>query len=135
MAVINLELPMLLLLAAMVFAVTAWLLGTFTRWPFTHWFSGYRYRIALGSLAFAVSGLMGFFSSLKLEISLFGDWLASHPVSVLLAIAYTGYVLFGFLGCWTAVRIGGRMDSRHTLSVLYSLVQNGKQQDKKETKN
>ena len=124
MAVINIELPVLLLILALACASIAWLLGTFT-----HFASGYRYRIALGIIAFALSGLMGFFSMLKLETSLFGDWLSVHPVVILLGIAYLGYLLFGFLGCWTALRIGGRLDRKHTLSVLYSLVESRKKRD------
>ena len=124
MAVINVELPMLVLIAALVFAAVAWLLATFTRF-----LRDYRYRVTFGSIAFAASGLMGFFAMLKLETSLFGDWLEVHPVSILLGIAYVGYLLFGFLGCWTAVRLGGRMDRKHTLSVLYSLVESRRKQD------
>ncbi len=124
MAIINIELPMLLLLAALLCSAAAWLLSTFTGF-----LREYRYRVTLGTTSFAVSGLMGFFSALKLEMSLLGDWLSVHPVWVLLAIAYFGYVLFGFLGCWTAVRIAARMDRKHTLSMLYSLVEDRKKRD------
>ncbi len=126
MVIVNVELPLLLFLAALVCAAAAWLLGTFTGF-----LRGYRYRVTLGIIFFALSGLMGFFSVLKLEMSLIGDWLSERPISVLLGIAYLGYFLFGFLGCWTAVRVAARMDRNHTLSVLYSLVESQKKRDSK----
>jgi hypothetical protein len=121
MAVINVELPLLILAAALVLAVVAWVLGTFT-----HFLRGYRYRVSLGVSAFALSGLMGFFCALKLEMGLFGDWFSAHSILILVTIAYVGYVLFGFLGCWTALRIGERLDRKHTLSMLYSILENKK---------
>ncbi|HEY4049021.1 MAG TPA: hypothetical protein VGM27_19340 [Acidobacteriaceae bacterium] len=121
MAVINVELPLLILAAALVLAVVAWFLGTFT-----HFLRGYRYRVSLGVSAFALSGLMGFFCALKLEMGLFGDWFSAHSILILVTIAYVGYVLFGFLGCWTALRIGERLDRKHTLSMLYSILENKK---------
>lgn len=124
MAVINFELPILILVLAIVCAFLAWLLGTFTQVLRNH-----RYRAALGIAAFPLSGLMGFIAMLKLELGLFGEWFAVHPVYVLLGIAYAGYVLFGFLGCWTAVRIAGRLDRAHTLSVLYSILEERKKPD------
>jgi len=38
-------------------------------------------------------------------------------------------LLFGFLGCWTVVRLAGRLDRKHTLSVLYNLVKEHKKRD------
>jgi hypothetical protein len=99
-----------------------WLCGTFT-----HFLTNYRYRISLGLVAFALSGLMGFFCALKLELSLFGEWFSSHPISILVGTAYLGYLLFGFLGCWTALRIAEGLDRKHTLSVLYSVLESRKQ--------
>jgi hypothetical protein len=123
MAVVSLELPLLILLLGMVLALAAWLLATFTQF-----LRGYRYRVSLGLLAFPVSGLMGFVSTLN-AISAFGDWLAGKPMSFVLTLGLLGYVAFGFLGCWTAVRVGGRMDRKHTLSVLYNLVKEHKNRD------
>jgi len=123
MAVVNLELPLLILIAGMVLALTAWLLATFTQF-----LRGYRYRVSLGLIAFPLSGLMGFVSTLN-AISAFGDWLAGKPMSFVLTLGFLGYIVFGFLGCWTAVRIGGRMDRKHTLSVLYNLVKEQKNRD------
>src|ERR1700727_786521 len=123
MAVVNLELPLLILIAGIVCALVAWLLGTFTLW-----FRGYRYRLGLGLIAFPLGGLMGFISSLN-AASFFGDWLAGKPMSFVLAIGCLGYVVFGFLGCWTAVRAGGRLDRKHTLSVLYNLVKERKDRE------
>ncbi len=123
MAVVNLELPLLILIAGMVLALTAWLLATFTQF-----LRGYRYRVSLGMIAFPLSGLMGFVSTLN-AISAFGDWLAGKPMSFVLTLGFLGYIVFGFLGCWTAVRIGGRMDRKHTLSVLYNLVKEQKNRD------
>jgi hypothetical protein len=117
MAVINIEAPLLILLIALAGAVLLWLLATLT-----HFLLSYRYRVCLGTVAFALSGLMGFICVLRLATMLLGTWFSQHPISLLLGIAYFGYVLFGFLGCWTAVRIGGRLDSNHTLSVLYTLL-------------
>jgi hypothetical protein len=121
MAVINVELPLLILALAFVLGLVAWLLGTFT-----HFLRSCRYRVSLGVSAFALSGLMGFFCALKLEMSLFGEWFSAHSILILITIAYAGYVLFGFLGCWTAVRIGERLDRKHTLSMLYSILENKK---------
>src|ERR1700761_2899597 len=112
MAVVNLELPLLLFLVGLAGALIAWLLGTFT-----HWLRNYRYRVTLGLIVFPLSGLMGFISTLH-ALGMFGDWLATRPMSVVVSIGYLGYALFGFLGCWTAVRIGGRWDRKHTLQVL-----------------
>ncbi len=123
MAVVNLELPLLILIAGMVLALAAWLLATFTQF-----LRGYRYRVSLGLIAFPLSGLMGFVSTLN-AISAFGDWLAGKPMSFVLTLGLLGYIVFGFLGCWTAVRIGGRMDRKHTLSVLYNLVKEQKNRD------
>ena len=121
MAILNIEAPVLILVAALACAFLFWLLGTFT-----HFLRGYRYRVSLGTIAFPLSGLMGFICMLKLEMEVAGGWFSQHPISLLVGIAYCGYVLFGFLGCWTAVRIAGRLDSKHTLSVLYTLLEDRK---------
>jgi hypothetical protein len=123
MAVVNLELPILILLAGMVLALAAWLLATFT-----HFLRGYRYRVSLGLVAFPLGGLMGFISTLN-AVSMLGDWLAGKPMSFVLTLAYLGYLVFGFLGCWTVVRLAGRVDRRQTLSVLYNLVKEHKERD------
>ena len=120
MAVVNLELPLLILIAGIVCALVAWLLATFTQW-----FRGYRYRLALGLIAFPLGGLMGFISTLN-AASMFGDWLAGKPMSFILTLAWLGYLVFGFLGCWTVVRVAGKLDRKHTLSVLYNLVKEHK---------
>jgi hypothetical protein len=123
MAVVNLELPMLILIAGMVLALAAWLLATFTQF-----LRGYRYRVSLGLIAFPLGGLMGFISTLN-AASMLGDWLAGKPMSFLLTLAYLGYLVFGFLGCWTVVRLAGRVDRKQTLSVLYNLVKEQKERD------
>ncbi len=123
MAVVNLELPLLILIAGVVCALAAWLVATFT-----HWLRSYRYRVTLGLIAFPLGGLMGFISTLN-AISSFGDWLAGKPMSFVLTLAWLGYIVFGFLGCWTVVRLAGRMDRKHTLSVLYNLVKEHKKND------
>ena len=123
MAVVNLELPLLVLLAGMVWALAAWLLATFTQF-----LRGYRYRVSLGLIAFPLGGLMGFISTLN-AISVFGDWLAGKPMSFVLTLACLGYMVFGFLGCWTVVRLAGKLDRKHTLSVLYNLVKEHKKRD------
>src|SRR5271156_6058244 len=123
MAVVNLELPLLILVAGIACALIAWLLATFTQF-----LRGYRYRVALGLIAFPLSGLMGFFSTLN-AASVFGVYFVGKPVSLLLALGYFGYLLFGFLGCWTVVRLAGRLDRKHTLSVLYNLVKEHKKRD------
>jgi hypothetical protein len=123
MAVVNLELPMLILIAGLVLALGAWLLATFTQF-----LRGYRYRVSLGLIAFPLGGLMGFISTLN-AASMLGDWLASKPMSFLLTLAYLGYLVFGFLGCWTVVRLAGRVDRKQTLSVLYNLVKEHKERD------
>ncbi len=97
MAVVNLELPLLILIAGIVCALAAWLLATFTQS-----IRGYRYRLTLGLIAFPLGGLMGFISTLNAP-GIFGDWLAGKPMSFILTMAALGYLLFGFLGCWTAV--------------------------------
>jgi hypothetical protein len=122
-AVVNLELPVLILIAGVTCAVIAWLLATFTQF-----LRGYRYRVSLGLIAFPLGGLMGLISTLN-AASMFGDWLAGKPVSYLIAIGYFGYLVFGFLGCWTAVRLAGRLDRKHTLAVLYNLVKEHKKRD------
>lgn len=123
MAVVNLELPLLILIAGIVLALAAWLLATYTQF-----LRGYRYRVTFGLIAFPLSGLMGFVSVLN-AVSVFGDWLAGKPISFVLTLGCFGYLVFGFLGCWTAVRLGGRMDRKHTLSVLYNLVKERKNRD------
>src|ERR1700756_1592467 len=123
MAVVNLELPILVLIAGMVSALGAWLLATFTRF-----LRGYRYPGSLGFIAFPWGGWMGFISSLN-AASLLGDWLAAKPMSFVLTLAYLGYLVFGFLGCWTVVRLAGRVDRKQTLSVLYNLVKEHKDRD------
>jgi len=123
MAVVNLELPILILIAGMVLALGAWLLATFTRF-----LRGYRYRVSLGLVAFPLGGLMGFISTLN-AASMLGDWLAGKPMSFVLTLAYLGYLLFGFLGCWTVVRLAGRVDRKQTLTVLYNLVKEHKERD------
>jgi hypothetical protein len=123
MAVVNLELPILVLIAGMVLALGAWLLATFTQF-----LRGYRYRVSLGLIAFPLGGLMGFISTLN-AASMLGDWLAGKPMSFLLTLAYLGYLVFGFLGCWTVVRLAGRVDRKQTLSVLYNLVKEHKERD------
>lgn len=121
MAVIDLELPLLLVAAAVTCALLVWLLGTFTMFLRTR-----RYRISAGAIFFSLSGLMGFFSALKIEATFFGDWFAAHPGPLFVAIAYCGYGLFGFFGCWTAVRVAGRFDRKHTLAELYSALETRK---------
>ena len=123
MAVVNLELPWLILIAGLVLSFTAWLLATFTPW-----LRGYRYRITLGLIAFPLGGLMGFISTLN-AVSVFGDWFAGKPMSFVLTLGCLGYMVFGFLSCWTAVRVGGRLDRKHTLNVLYNLVKERKNRD------
>jgi hypothetical protein len=123
MAVVNLELPILILIAGMVLALGAWLLATFTQF-----LRGYRYRVSLGLIAFPLGGLMGFISTLN-AASMLGDWLARKPMSFVLTLAYLGYLVFGFLGCWTVVRLAGRVDRKQTLSVLYNLVKEHKERD------
>lgn len=120
---VNLELPILILIAGMVLALGAWLLATFT-----HFLRGSRYRVSLGLIAFPLSGLMGFISTLN-AASMLGDWLAGKPLSFVLTLAYLGYLVFGFLGCWTVVRLAGRVDRKQTLSVLYNLVKEHKERD------
>ncbi|MDT7811147.1 MAG: hypothetical protein QOH35_1682 [Acidobacteriaceae bacterium] len=123
MAVVNLELPILILIAGMVLALGAWLLATFT-----NFLRGYRYRVSLGLIAFPLGGLMGFISTLN-AASMLGDWLAGKPMSFVLSLAFLGYLVFGFLGCWTVVRLAGRVDRKQTLSVLYNLVKEHKERD------
>jgi hypothetical protein len=123
MAVVNLELPLLILLAGLVLALAAWLLATFTQW-----LRGYRYRVTFGLIAFPLGGLMGFISTLN-AASVFGDWLAGKPMSFVLTLGCLGYLVFGFLSCWTVVRVAGRMDRKHTLAVLYNLVKERKNRD------
>ncbi len=123
MAVVNLELPILVLIAGMVLALAAWLLATFTQF-----LRGYRYRVSLGLIAFPLGGLMGFISTLN-AVSMLGEWLAAKPMSFVLTLAYLGYLVFGFLGCWTVVRLAGRVDRKQTLSVLYNLVKEHKERD------
>lgn len=121
--VANPELPFLILVAAIVCALIVWILATFTQF-----LRGYRYRVTFGILAFALSGLMGIISTIN-AASMFGDWFAGKPISFLIAIGYLGYVVFGFLGCWAVVRVAGRFDRKHTLSVLYNLVKEHKNRD------
>jgi hypothetical protein len=123
MAVVNLELPLLIVLAGLVLALAAWLLATFTQW-----LRGYRYRVTFGLIAFPLGGLMGFISTLN-AASVFGDWFAGKPMSFVLTLGCLGYLVFGFLSCWTVVRVGGRMDRKHTLAVLYNLVKERKNRD------
>ncbi len=72
------ELPVLILMVGIVCALIAWLLATFTQF-----LRGYRYRVALGLIAFPLSGLMGFFSTLN-AASVFGVYFVGKPISLLL---------------------------------------------------
>ena len=121
--VTNPELPLLLLMIGVVAAVVAWLLATFTQFV-----RGYRYRVTLGLIAFPLGGLMGMVSTMN-AATLFGDLLAGKTVLYLIAIGCGGYLLFGFLACWTVVRLAGRWDRKHTLSLLYNLVREHKNRD------
>lgn len=123
MAVVSLELPLLILVAAIICGLAAWLLATFTQF-----LRGYRYRVSLGLIAFPLSGLMGFISTLN-AVNALSDWLAGKPLSIVLTVGTLGYLIFGFLGCWTAVRVGGRLDRKHTLSVLYNLMKEHKERE------
>ena len=123
MGVVSLELPLLILVTGLVCALAAWLLATFTQF-----LRNYRYRVTFGLIAFPLSGLMGFISTLN-AVGIFGDWLVGKPMSFILTLGWLGYLLFGFLGCWTAVRLGGGMDRKHTLSVLYNLVKEHKERE------
>jgi hypothetical protein len=120
---VSLELPWLLFIAGVVLGGVVWILGTFTQI-----LRSQRYRVALGVIAFPLSGLMGFVATLN-AISSLTDWLVDKPQSLVLAVGSFGYLFFGLLGCWTAVRIGGRMDRKHTLSVLYNLVKEQKERE------
>ena len=120
---VNAELPILVLFVGLVCALVVWLVATFTTFLRDH-----RYRVSLAILAFPLCGLMGLISSVH-AAGFFSDWLAGKPPGLLIAIAYGGYLLFGFLGCWTAVRLSGRLDRKHTLSVLYNLVREHKKRD------
>ncbi len=60
MGVVSLELPLLILVTGIACALAAWLLATFTQF-----LRGYRYRVTFGLLAFPLSGLMGFISTLN----------------------------------------------------------------------
>ena len=120
---VSLEVPILLLLAGLAGALTAWLLGTFTGFLRDH-----RYRVTLGLIAFTLGGLMGFVSTLNAAAAI-GDWLANKSPSFVQAVGWGGYFFFAFLGCWTVVRVGGRMDRKHTLSVLYNLVKEKKERE------
>src|ERR1700748_3871824 len=71
MAVVNLELPLLILVAGIACALIAWLLATFTQF-----FRGYRYRVSLGLIAFPLGGLMGLVSTLN-AAGMLGDWLGA----------------------------------------------------------
>jgi hypothetical protein len=94
----------------------------------TVWLRGYRYRVTFGLIAFPLGGLMGFISTLN-AVSVFGDWFAGRPMSFVFTLGCLGYLLFGFLSCWTAVRVAGRLDRKHTLNVLYNLVKERKNRD------
>lgn len=124
MAVVSLEVPMLLLLASLAGALVVFLLGTFTPYGRDH-----RFRMTFGWIAFALGGLMGFVSMLNAASALGAEWLAGKPSSYLMAIGWAGYLLFAFLGCWTAVRLAARLDRKHTLSVLYNLLKEHKERD------
>src|ERR1700733_13357504 len=123
MAVVNLELPMLILIAGLVLALGAWLLATFTQF-----LRGYRYRVSLGLIAFPLGGLMGFISTLN-AASMLGDWLGGRPISFVLTLAYLGYLGFGFIGCCTVAPLTGRVDRKQPLSVLYNLVKEHKERN------
>ena len=112
MAVVSLELPLLILVAGLGCALIAWLLATFTQF-----LRDYRYRVTLGLIAFPLGGLMGFVSTLN-AVSFFGEWLAGKPISLVLTIGCCGYFIFGFLGCWTAVRAAGRRDTERWKAVV-----------------
>jgi len=120
MAVVSLELPILIFVAGLVCGLIVWLLATFT-----HFLRDYRYRATFGVITFPLGGLMGFVSTLN-ALSVFGDWMVGKSMSFILGIGVCGYLVFGFLGCWTVVRAAGRMDRKHTLSVLYNLAEGHK---------
>ncbi len=122
--VLTLELPLLILLAGIACALIAWLLGNL--YPFPSRLSLSRHP---GPDRFPAQWSDGLLFQLNSRSASLGDWLAGKPMSFLFAIGGFGYLVFGFLGCWTAVRVGGRLDRKHTLSVLYNLVKEHKKRD------
>ena len=125
---LELEMPFLLLALGFLLSVGFWLVGMFTKN-----FQGYRWRITVAPFAFALMGLLGLFATVRFKVEYLSDWLANSPFlnphfeSISLLIFLFGYLFFGALGCWLAVRIVHRLDDEQTLKTLYTVLETKKQ--------
>jgi len=122
------ELPFLLLALGLLLSVGFWLVGMFTRS-----FQGYRWRITVAPFSFAFMGVLGLFATVRFKVEYLSDWLSNSPLLsphfelISLLIYLFGYLIFGALGCWLAVRVAHRLDRANTLKTLYTVLKTKKQ--------
>lgn len=124
----ELELPFILLALGFLLSIGFWLVGMFT----TN-FQCYRWRMVVAPFAFALMGLLGLFATVRFKVEYLSDWLANSPLlsphfeGISLLIFLFGYLFFGALGCWLAVRTVHKLDDEQTLKTLYTVLQTKKQ--------
>jgi hypothetical protein len=127
----ELELPFLLLALGLLLSLVFAAIGIFTKK-----FAGYRWRLAVAPFAFAFTAILGLFATVRFKMEYLSDWMlaspsiAAHFEGVTVAIFLFGYIVFGVLGCWLAVRVFHPLDRNQTLKALYALQdQNQNKQD------
>ena len=127
----ELELPFLLLALGLLLSLAFALLGIFTQKT-----TGYRWRLAVAPFAFAFMAILGLFATVRFKMEYLSEWMLSNPSiaahfeGVTVTIFLLGYLLFGALGCWLAVRVVHPFDRNQTLKALYALQdQNQNKQD------
>jgi hypothetical protein len=123
----ELDMPFLLLALGFILSIAFWLIGTFTQR-----FRGRRWKMAVAPFSFAFMGLLGLFATVRFKIQFLNEWLANSPTlephfeGISLSILLLGYLVFGALGCWLAVRLAHPLDRAQTLKTLYTAVKTRK---------
>lgn len=124
----ELDLPFILLALGLLLSVGFWLMGIFTTS-----FRGYRWRLVAAPFAFAFMGILGLFATVRFKVQYLNEWLTNNPAlephfeGISLSIFLFGYLFFGALGCWLAVRLAHRLDRQQTIRTLYTVLKNKKQ--------
>jgi hypothetical protein len=126
----ELELPFILLALGLLLSIGFWVAGIFI-----NRLQGRRWRLTVAPFAFAFMGLLGLFATVRFKMEYLNDWMVNsltispHFELVTLAIFLFGYLFFGTLGCWLAIRVVYPFDRTQTLKTLYITLQNQKKQD------
>lgn len=100
---------------------------------FTKAFAGYRWKLSAAPFSFAFMGLLGLLATERFKVRFINDRIADSPTLsphyefITYISLLSGYVLFGALGCWLALRIAHRFDREQTLKTLYKILDTRKQ--------